>query len=236
MLQSHASEEAAKALILMDAIRCPKKLIGSQMGKLSKWWYSHLARLIYADAVHWRVNNVRELRDAVDSLRKLYDRDYTEAYLDDMPEPHMAQNSYLYERESILYTDIERSNEGKFIWSDPSHTGHTLMLLSQHFNKPGPLQLVEAMYAVGIFKFPGINATAEIWGTKNFTDDSGSRDDNNELIRQLLFRLDDEEITDEEELERYLAANGPNPENVLYELWQLPMYNLELATIRSNDA
>ena len=229
MLQGHASEEAAKALILLDAVRCPEKLIGSKIGKLCRWWYSHLARLIYANAVSWRVNDVRELIDAVDSHRKAYHCDYlSEAYPDDMSEKYIIQNHDVYWRESILYADVERSVGGEFVWSDPSHTGQVQMLVSKHFYKPGPLLLIEAMNAVGIFTLPGTRAVAEIWGKKDFTDDSVSRDDNAALIRQIL----DKNIADDEEIGRYLSVSGQNPDDVLYKLWQLPMYNLDLSEIK----
>ena len=218
MLKTHASEEASKALILMDAVRCPKRMIAARIGKLSGWLYSHLARMIYSDAVHWGTNNVSELRSGVDSLRKSH-------HPDDMSEEYMVQNEYLLARESLLYVDIERNSDGKFTWSDPSHIGHVHMLLSRFFDKPGSLQLIEAMSAIGVFTLPGIKAVSEIWGTKSFTS-SESRRDNRELIGQLIFRLDDEEL-DNEELEQVPMVS--NPDDVLYLLWQLPMYDLNLS-------
>ena len=51
VLQGLAEEEAAKVLILMDAVRCPRSLISSKMSDIASWFYNHLARLIYAEAV-----------------------------------------------------------------------------------------------------------------------------------------------------------------------------------------
>src|ERR1700693_4570393 len=48
VLENHAEEEAAKILIVMDMVRCPQKLAASKMGAMVKWFYDHLARLIYA--------------------------------------------------------------------------------------------------------------------------------------------------------------------------------------------
>lgn len=50
VLARHAEEEAARVLILMDMVRCPKGLAALRMGTMVKWLYSHLARLIYVDA------------------------------------------------------------------------------------------------------------------------------------------------------------------------------------------
>jgi hypothetical protein len=49
VLEGFAREEAAKILILMDAVRCPPKLLSSRLGSILRSFYDHLARLIYAD-------------------------------------------------------------------------------------------------------------------------------------------------------------------------------------------
>ncbi|OAF16927.1 hypothetical protein [Bradyrhizobium neotropicale] len=48
VLEGFAKEEAAKILILMDAVRCPPKLIASKLNRIVGWFYDHLARLIIA--------------------------------------------------------------------------------------------------------------------------------------------------------------------------------------------
>jgi hypothetical protein len=53
VLQGYAEEEAAKILILMDAVRCPPKLLQEKLIRIIGWFHNHLARLIYADAVAW---------------------------------------------------------------------------------------------------------------------------------------------------------------------------------------
>jgi hypothetical protein len=50
VLESFAEEEAAKVLILMDAVRCPPRLVPSRLKTVIGWFYDHLARLIYAEA------------------------------------------------------------------------------------------------------------------------------------------------------------------------------------------
>ena len=100
--------------------------------------------------------------------------------------------------------------------------------MSISLNKPDSLVLTEAMFALGIFTFPGIKAIAEIWGTTDFTDDSGSREDNLELIGKLVDRLHEEGIEDDERMSWYLSESRPDAYRVLYDFWQLPMYNLDL--------
>ena len=213
MLKAHASEEASKALILMDAVRCPKNMVASRIGKLSGWLYNHLARMIYSEAVHWGASTVRELRDDVDSLRKSH-------YPDDVSGTNMVQNQYLLARESYLYIDIERNTDGTFTWNDPSHIGFVQMFLSEFFRKPGSLRLIEAMSAVGIFTSNGVRAVSEIWGTKSFIDIE-NRQDNRRLIRQLFIRLENEGFETD--------SATPDADDVLDALWQLPMYDLDLS-------
>jgi hypothetical protein len=57
VLEGFAKEEAAKILILMDAVRCPPKLVASKLNRIVGWFYDHLARLIYAEAVSWKPLN-----------------------------------------------------------------------------------------------------------------------------------------------------------------------------------
>ena len=70
VLRGYAVEEAAKVLILMDAVRSPKKLVPGYMGKIVGWFYNHLTRLIYAEAIGWRPTHIDELREYVESVRK----------------------------------------------------------------------------------------------------------------------------------------------------------------------
>ena len=123
MLETCASEEAAKALILMDAIRCPKELIASRIGDLCTWWYSHLARLIYTEVVNCKASNIIQLRSAVDGLRKKYYYEHTESSPDDMSEPYILPNILLDNRERLLYTDVERAVEGDYVWSGKRSEG-----------------------------------------------------------------------------------------------------------------
>ena len=45
----------------MDAVRCPPKLIASKMNRIVGWFYDHLARLIYAEAVSWKPMHLAQL-------------------------------------------------------------------------------------------------------------------------------------------------------------------------------
>src|SRR5713101_5680762 len=70
ILEGHAQEECAKILILIDVVRCPPKRIASRIGPMMKWFYDHLARLIYADAQSWNAGSMVQLQAYVDEERK----------------------------------------------------------------------------------------------------------------------------------------------------------------------
>ena len=112
MLEGYAEEEAAKILILVDAVRCPPKLVASRLNKIVGWFYNHLARLIYAEAVSWKPTHLAELREYVDRQRRGH-------YLEGNAGEYIAPNWAVYQRESLLYADIEAYQDGKLEWSSP---------------------------------------------------------------------------------------------------------------------
>lgn len=70
VLEGFAEEESAKALILLDLVRCPPSKVDGRIGRIVKNFYSHLARLIYANAQSWKPVNVEQLQEYVDSERQ----------------------------------------------------------------------------------------------------------------------------------------------------------------------
>ena len=157
VLEGFAKEEAAKILILMDAVRCPVKLLPSKLGTIIGWFYNHLARLIYADAVTWKPMHLAQLRQYVEPRRKAHN-------LEGGAGEYILPNWTLYQRESGLYADIEAHEDDQLGWNTP--TGQ-VSALSWSF--PRALRVVEAMSALGIFTTKGLKATSEIWGQVEFT-------------------------------------------------------------------
>ena len=213
VLRGFAEEEASKALILMDYARCPIDLINSNIGKIITWFYSHLARLIYAKSMKLKETNVVELREYVNLFRPSHDieGDYAE---------HIIPNWDLYEREGHLYADIVSNEAGYTGWSDPllfTSDGH-LPLIS-----PRPFLLVESMAALGIFSSRGLRATSQIWGQKEFTH-SGTSHDAKVLTEKLLERLNSENLQSIDVTQGHVET--------LYRDWQLPMYDFDFSPIR----
>jgi hypothetical protein len=210
VLEGFAKEEAAKILILMDAVRCPVKLLPARIGTIVDWFYDHLARLIYAESIAWAPMHVTRLRE--------YVKDHREAhYVDGFAGQYILPNWNVYRRESQLYVDVQAFEDGEPHWSAPIGHRHGFL----HYVPP-ILRLVEAMSAAGIFTARGIKATSEVWSKVEFKD-TENREDCERLTQELLGRL--------------IAEKLPSPAathdhvNALFRLWQLPMYDFDFTQI-----
>lgn len=211
VLENYADEEAAKILILIDAVRCPPKLIASRLNKIVGWFYNHLARLIYAEAVSWKPTHLAELREYVDRQRHGH-------YLEGHAGEYIAPNWAIYQRDSLLYADVEAYQDGKLEWSAPRDPPYG------HFGsfRPRALLVTEAMEQVGMFTPAGLKAVSDIWGSLEYREKEGHHD-GRRLTEQLLTRLHAEGLI--------LDTANAEHAGTLYNEWQIPMYNLEFSLI-----
>lgn len=210
VLAGFAEEEAAKILILMDIVRCPRKIVSSKVGTMVGLFYDHLARLIYAEAVDWKPMHVAQLREYVDMQRKAH-------YLEGSVGEYIVPNWNVARRESQLYADIEAYEDEVPGWNAPSGTAYLFPSFV-----PSVMRLVEALSAVGVFTGPGVAATAEIFGQLEFKD-AEHHGDEERLTEQLFTRLVAENLTTEAASQDHVGE--------LYRTWQLPMYNLEFKMV-----
>jgi|TARA_R110002051_G_scaffold230170_2_gene292225 hypothetical protein len=213
VLEGFAEEEAAKILILMDAVRCPPKLISSKLNRIIGWFYDHLARLIYADAVNWKPMNLAQLREYVDRQRRGH---YVEGYAGEYIMPNWA----VYERESGLYADVEAYQDDTLLWSEPRRSELDRSIFPSM--TPGALQVAEAMQHLGLFSAQGLRATSEIWGSLEYRE-SEDHHHGRVLTEKLLTRLDEEKLILDTAEDRHVRT--------LYNEWQIPMYNLDFSII-----
>ena len=212
VLERHAEEEAAKALILLDMVRCPGWLISSRMGSMVRCFYSHLARLIYAESVGWRPTDVAELRKYVDMNRKSH-------HVDGAVGEYIMPNSAIFNREGTLYSDISAYKDQDPMWSDPMDLLHPLSFSGR---PPTALRLVESMSRLGMFKRRGVEITGDVWGKVEFEKAESFREAN-ALKRTLVKALVDERLPAEE-------AEQEDAQ-LLFEAWPLPMYHFDFEMI-----
>jgi hypothetical protein len=87
---------------------------------------------------------------------------------------------------------------------------------------PSVLAVAEAMAALGMFSLPGLNATAQVWGTLDFAEHESLRDAER-LTDQLVARLVAEALPAATATQDHVFALGRH--------WPLPMYNVDLKVI-----
>jgi hypothetical protein len=213
VLEGFANEEAAKILILMDAARCPPKLVSSKLSRIVGWFYDHLARLIYAEAVSWKPMHLAQLRDYVDHHRRGH-------YLEGQAGEYIMPNWTIYQRESRLYVDIEAYQDEALSWNAPGdpYTGYPIL---DSFVPPA-LRVAAAMEQVGMFTVKGLQAVSDIWGSLEYTDKEDHHD-GTKLTERLLHRLHAEGLMFDTARDEDVST--------LYRTWQIPMYNLDFSLV-----
>lgn len=206
VLGGFAEEEAAKALILIDLVRCPVDKVDGRIGRIIRHFYSHLARLIYTKAQGWKPTDVTQLQQYVDTERQAH-------YLEGGMSEYIMPNWAIYSRESTLYADVEQHEDGVPRWGDPLRFAAAGILYC-----PPALKLIEALSAVGIFSRPGLQALSNIWGTIDFCNKEGLSA-SLRLFKLLGARLEAEGLVTEAATDKHVRwVRG---------LWQIPMYNLD---------
>jgi hypothetical protein len=209
VLEGFAKEEAAKILILIDAVRCPPDRVASKISLITTRFYRHRERLIYAKVAEWWFENVARMRVAVESLRKTH-------YLEGNMGEYIAPNSTLYQHESKLYADVEVYEDGPPVWNAPRGSP------VRFHHVPAALSVCKAMSALGIFTLGGLRAISEIWGQEFFTETESNRDAER-LTKALLDRLIVEGLPSADASQEHVGA--------LCRHWPLPMYDVDLAEI-----
>lgn len=208
VLAGFAEEEAAKILILIDLVRCPRKRAETLCGKIVITFYDHLSRLIYAAAQSWRPTDITELQSYVDNSRKGH---YLEGYAGEYIVPNWTK----YSREAAMYADIEVYEDENPHWNNPFFFGESKFSILP----PRALDIAEAIEALGMFSLAGLRHISEVWGAIEFVHSENFFSDAQPLTKQLFDRLDAENLVTERATEKHAG--------LLLHGWQMPMYNLD---------
>lgn len=210
ILEGHASEEAAKILILLDYVRCPLGM-SDHAQRLLRSFYDHGTRLLYAEACRWRPSDLEMLREYVDRARRSH-------YLEGDLGEYILPNSQLYDREARLYADLVRHQDGSFLWNDPE----AMFALSDNWHlSPPVIDVSRALSKVGAFTADGLAIIHKVWSAAPFVGPEHAQD-SDELIRHTLNAL----------IEASLVVGGATDKdgNAIYSYWQMPMYAIETKT------
>ena len=204
-----AEEEAAKYLILLDAVRCPRTS-GSPLPRQLGYFNSHMAKGIYAEYYGWRPGPFSEVKEWIDRERKQY-------YLDGPNDVDwIFHNDVLQRREDVLYVDYIE-NDGNHNWSSPMR--YERMALS--IFEPRSLAIAKVLHDAGLSDPAALATVAEIWRPMVMTDDyhwASLRKAN----YQTLERLDSHGLLKDQDNEIY---------GTIVNEWLFPIYSLDLSVI-----
>ena len=157
ILQSFAEEEAAKALILLDAIRCPEAL-KDEFRRLVKQIDQHVGKGVYARYYGTSPGDMTEVKRIVESERQGF---YREGEYGEFILPNQIKAS----RESRLYVSYVRNDDGTHGWFAPRNPFD--FELRSH---SGTIRVLEALHAVGIFEVEALKVVRDYWRKIPFAD------------------------------------------------------------------
>ncbi len=210
VLNAIAGEEAAKFLILVDAVRCPKQpgdRLSNQLGRFN----DHLAKGLYAKACNYRPGTLGELQHYLN-----IDRD--EFYLDGPNDcDWIFRNEIIESREGQFYVDYVARDDGHR-WSDPGFLPSCLGATIE----PASASMSRTLFDVGISTPEAIATVADVW--RSFSLDFDTRWSQ---IREMNYRtlqvLEDR---------GHLREQASNVYGSIVHHWQFPMFDLDLSMVK----
>ena len=180
VLRRLAEEEAAKALILLDAVRCPRRERSRRKITLARFG-DHLAKGIYAKALGWRYFKFRELQDYVQACRN-------SLYLDGPNDVDwIFRNEIKASREAAMYVDYVRDitePSGDPDWSAPPRDGTN----PSPYASSDAVRLVRTITNMGAATRSGLAAVGDVWQEFDVIDSTTwpeVRGQNMTLLRRL---------------------------------------------------
>jgi AbiV family abortive infection protein len=207
----HAKEEAAKALSLLDAVRCPRQPVDVFSRQL-RAFNQHLAKGVYAECYRGRPATFGEVVKHTDMLRQQY-------YLDG-PEglDWIFRNTILDKRESGLYVDYIETDD-RHLWIAP--VADTSMIGSRWpYMPPNVLTVVRALEDVGCFDAKALEVIASTWRPVAMTPDFHWDPALRALNRKTIEAMDAKGL---------LKAAPPEIYAKVIDGWLFPLYSLDLA-------
>jgi AbiV family abortive infection protein len=204
-----ADEEAAKYLILLDAVRCPKQP-GEVFARQLQRFNRHIEKGVYSRACRYRPGTLAELASYLKAHRESF-------YLDG---PNgvdwIFQNDIVDGREGAFYVDYERHDAGDR-WKDPSH----LPGLLQAAPVPVALNMARQLDAIGITNVDALRTVAEVWRATAIDESTTWHQ-----IRALNLR------TVELMNDRGQLVTGGDVAGNVVSSWPFPMHTLDLSEIK----
>ena len=176
-----AAEEAAKVLVLVDYVRCPKT--SEQRARVLKRFYGHVAKRVHALACRYpRIASFAELSELVEDECRYWHLDGPNGFDWILPNP-ISQ-----EREHGLYVDYVRDvteKAGVSFWTVPVSPTPIL----SRYHAPECVSLVRLLSSAGALSTGGLAEIAGVWRRFEPVPDS-DRGELHDLISETLNRLE----------------------------------------------
>ena len=155
VLSSLAKEEAAKVLVLVDVVRCPRKQTAAKSRTLG-YFHDHLAKRVYAEVCSWRPVDYKEVTERAE-------RECEKFHLEGPNEiDWIFPNSLSREREELIYVDYVKditTADGAHFWNGPLPSD---FYAGTHL-PPGSLEVSRALYRIGATTPDGLAVVADVW-------------------------------------------------------------------------
>lgn len=207
-----AEEEAAKYLILLDAVRCPRKPMERIREHLRRF-YDHLAKGIYAESCHWRAGRYGEFVSYTESHRQEY-------FLDGPNDVDwIFSNDITTRREDAIYVNYVDTDD-RLQWIGPRSDKE----LDAGWGLPpsAVIELVEALHAAGCDQCKALKLIAKHWRQHEMRDD---------LNWQELQKLNKETL-DLMAANNLLTSTEPTVVSTIVNRWTFPLYAADLTLIK----
>ncbi|MGJ5814847.1 hypothetical protein [Paludibaculum fermentans] len=203
-------EEAAKFLILMDAVRCPPtppNIFTRHLGNFNQ----HLAKGLYSRYYGYVLMSLQEANEHLERDRRTH-------YLDGPSDVDwIFRNDILREREEAVYVDYVATDDGHF-WHCPVPERLRIGMWSQ---PPMVLRMARALRAAGLCRPAALRVIADHWRGL-VLDESVEGFRTRELNRRTLELLDENNL---------LRRRPQSDYDFIVNEWRLPLYPLDMAPI-----
>jgi len=207
-LRALAEEEAAKFLILIDVVRCPRKPQQLRVRQLDRF-HNHLAKGLYVEVYDGSPANYEEVRRYVDMLRKSH-------YLDGPNDVDWVfRNSVIATREERLYVDYVEDDDGTR-WHSPSSWDEIGLRY-----RSAVISLVAAMERAGFASVAGLGFVAPLWRDLELTDS---------LHRQVIRDLNKRTLEAFQEAGITERASADDLHEIV-ESWSFPLHSMDLSIL-----
>lgn len=212
VLNALSEEEASKYLILLDAVRCPRKQFNRFADQLARF-NDHLAKGLYARAYWLRPESLGQLQEYLDHYR-------VDLFLDGPNDVDwIFRNEIIRHREEALYVDYV-AQDNSHTWLHPGiYDNSSFSVLAD--TEPMALRIAGNLHDAGV-SIPGALAViADVWQPLAMT----------QALLWTEIRQQNYRTLECLEQKGFLQERSPSESSEIVGRWQFPLYSLDLSLL-----